>query len=243
MPELQIAHDMPESMVVPILVGTMLFPNDKETAYEYFVKEWLLQDRQLNEAQNDEVVNLPASMVKALIAGPSLKELEAQKAIRLRMGYTAGCVLLSLRLCSELGTPLSLNRAVRVIERAKLADNATIQNVSLYSDKPKILESWAAMGSVAHLFAAFAVVSAQVENQEVRPEDGTIDSILTLAVTLLEWASSARFEPKSGGGVVLDAETAWKLPERYKPIELGQVSRERLPPWFITAIEHYRYSQ
>lgn len=240
MPELEINQETPESMVLPILVGTMLFPDDKERAYEFFVKEWLLQDRALKDAKNDEVINLPASMIKALVAGPSLKEFEAQKAIRLRLGFTAGCVLLSLRLLSELGAPLALNRAVRVLERAKSADNATIQNVSLYCDKPKVLESWATMGPVAHLFAAFAVVSAKVENQEIHPDDGTIDSILHLAVTLLEWASSTRFEPKSGGGFVLDAGAAWTLPEQYKPFELGQVDRAKLPSWLINAIELYR---
>lgn len=238
-PKLEFNDEDPTEMVSAYIVGKMIFHDDIWKAYSFFARYWLVRDRSLREAPGHELINLPADIIKALLLGPSINELENEKKTRIRKGYTAGVVILIMRLCDELGKPMSLSRAVRVLERARASASFTIAGIELYCSRPEILDSWRSMRPVAHLFAANAAVDDLTRQGHIPPSAATMSTLMTVAASILEWATFKRFDDRGKSAPVMDKDVAWSLPDRYQPQDLGMVNRSQLPKWLLSAIEHY----
>lgn len=241
MPEITILDDTPPWMLDAHLVAQMLFHDNPFFGYTFFVKNWLINDETLQKAADNDVINLPARAIKALLNGPSFDELDVLRKKRLRQGYTAGFVLLTLWILSKLNKPMSLSRVIRVLERAKAADQSSFEDIALYCSRPEILESWRTMRPVAHFFCANAIIRNGVSSQILPPELGTTHDVLALASSLLAWASVQKFDSKSHADYVIDTETALTLPEdKFRIVEnLGVVDTESLPRWLVHAVEQY----
>ena len=109
-----IESDPPE--YVRMLVGwQMIHPNDKDLAKECFVMDYLANIVRVHERPNDELLQLPASAIKALLDGPSFMELHKGVEEKKRQGVTAGALLLFLYTCASLKRPLSFNKAADVL--------------------------------------------------------------------------------------------------------------------------------
>ena len=120
MPLIDIPERQTPAEVSLIVWSYMLHPENRDDAIEHFAKLWLLADSKIRNAPNDEVLSLPASFIKALIAGPSLDEMASTKQLRLRSGFTAGALLISMYITSALNHKISMSRAIHLVERSKL---------------------------------------------------------------------------------------------------------------------------
>jgi hypothetical protein len=233
---LPFSENDPPDLVNRLVWWAMIHPKDPDRAFECFVKEQLVHGGKVYELPNSEVVNIPAAWVKALLNGPSYKELKSGVEVKTRQGITAGIILLSLRACAGLGRPLSLNTAIEVLTRADL-ERATgpFMGAKPYGNKAEIHKAWKAMCSVAHLWAAFLLADLAA-NAGVRTWDsGLIREGLGMAASLFEWACETRF--KASGQPLIDATEAWHVPMFVDKIPLAPVRREGLSTWLIEAIE------
>ena len=82
------ADDSPETALADVW-STMLYPSDSDRAFEAFVKNYLTTTHRVCDLPNTEPVSLPASWIKALVAGPSFKEMLDEAEVN-RPGFRGG---------------------------------------------------------------------------------------------------------------------------------------------------------
>jgi hypothetical protein len=214
----------------------MIHPEEPDRAFECFVRDQLANGAKVYEIPNSELVHVSASWIKALLNGPSHRELRSGVDVRTRQGVTAGLVLLSLRTCASLERPLALNTAIEVLTRAD-DERATgpFLGAKPYGNKAEIHKAWTAMRSVAHLWAAWIHADFAARSGTRSPDLDLLRDALGLASSLGEWACGTRF--RAGGGPLIDADEAWQVPAFVSKFPPLTVRRDELPTWLIEAIE------
>jgi hypothetical protein len=237
MPEIVVSDDAPDSMIHAHLASKMMFHDAPELESICFVRTFLALDGAVRSAADDASFTLPAWMVRTLLAGASISELEAASQLSKRAGYTAAHMLVTMQIAESLGKPLSLKRAHRVLERAKMADAELVHGVPMFTDWPAARAAWERMRPVAHIWAASALVQDHLASNGTRVEAKHVHMTMALASSLLRWASNARMYRSF---TVLDPVSAWALPDRYaNPEQWFPPPADYMPKWLVNAIQNY----
>jgi len=226
-----IAFDPTESdrTVFNIIWGHQQFPRDTDKAFELFVLNELLYAG-LASTENTQRVELPAAWIKALAFGPSLAEVRKGSEIRARQGFTAGALLWSAYLYRQTGKRPSLNAAIEILTQAVERRTKELpQPVRPYSNRPEIHRAWKAMQPVAHLWAGLALVEVLPSSQTLPMNPVKARYSLGLARGLLAWGTSDE------GGRLLDAATAWELPDCVERIDLHTLPAVPVPAFIREA--------
>lgn len=217
--------------------SVMLFPEDselRERAFSVeFAREFLADvDRQKFQSLNRRTVEL-------LIEAPAYSDLKKIAAERTKKAILAGNLLMAVFLMHRFNEPEpSLNKARFVAKefaaRARYGDGSAIDK-----SEPSINRAWNDFRSVAHLWAAFEINKAYpfAPKREIFTPN-FLPSFLGVAAEILRFGES--FIPKRARPHVpiVDAKTAWHLPDSVEPIALANPSR---PPILLQkTLKKYR---
>ena len=229
MPIIAFEPSEPDRTVFNLIWGHQQFPRDNDKAFELFVLNELLYCG-LATTENNQRLDLPASWIKALAFGPSLVEVRKGSAIRERQGFTAGALLWAAYLYRQAGRRVTLNAAIEVLTQAVERGTKELpQPVRPYSNKPEIHRAWKAMQPVAHLWAGQAMVEVLQSSQKLPKNPVSARYSLGLARGFLAWGTSDE------GGRLLDAATAWELPDCVERIDLHTLPAESIPAFIREA--------
>jgi len=207
----------------------MVYPRNYDRAFECFVRD-LLGGGEVRafDAKDDDVLNVPALWVKAMILGMPLKELKPEIEIQVRKGVTAGRYLVVAHASRSLGRKIVFNRCAAVLNKFSLLEpDKRLLQAKPYGNKPEIQASWKEMQPVAHLWAATIAIDALAESGALRRDPNTLIHIFRLASAFGRWGISE----VSGGSPLLDPESHWMIPESFPPLELTQRETGAVAPW------------
>ena len=213
--------------------GVMMFPDDRERAFEHFARAELLS-LGLWSGPNEKPITLPTGWVKALVLGDSLPDIEKKTAVARRQGLTAGMLLTFAHMYGQTGEPVTLNGVIDAIVLAH--ENKSLPPAwNAYKNKPEIFIAWKAMASVAHLWASTLAIQNGISMGTEQPSPTTFLKNLAFASAFLRWGAGCIVPGERGTTrPLLDTSTAWTLPPEFDGPDLPSDWGE-LPPEIRTA--------
>jgi len=235
MPMLNVVEGQQPGEIAAFVWWAMVYPHDPDKAFESYVRDRLTEFEKQHD-KSEELVQIPSVWLKALLAGSSDKELRQQVQLRSRQGVTAGCLLMSLRICADLGQPISLNTAIEFMTRShEMKQVPHTLGATAYGNKPEIHSAWKAMRNVAHLWAAACLGDWAVKSGTRTASDALVKEVMGLAAPLLDWAHETHFAHAKDP--IIDRALAWEVPSFIARLPLGHVTRDQLETWAIESID------
>jgi hypothetical protein len=224
----------------PVVIATrvwavMVYPTAPQRATEFVVRELISRGLGIFNLPDDALLEVPALWLKALLAGPNIDQLETEHKAAVQRGVTAGAVLLVLRYCESLKRKVYFNTAAEVLSQAdERKQSWSPLGAATSPNKPEIHQAWKEMQSVAHLWAAAALVCTAASNGHIDPGVENIATLLEVAQGLAVWATASKFS--STGEPIIPASKIWPVPSFVTPQSLA-FDRSELPSWCLEIIE------
>lgn len=234
MPTIDLCGDSADFLRV---FAVMAHPGDERMRQEFLACA-------ISRVFEDEVgdVEIPATILRALLHSPSMETVFDRAAESARGGSVAGDVLLYLAEMAKTGVNEPSIRKAIYVASDYLSDATCGDGKKPGASDPSIRKAWEEFKPVAHLWAAFRICQFGGNEFPSLPFDLDGDAFsrfLSVADFFLSFGEDFQPTRSKNGETALIAEDVWRLPKEYR-VEPIKLSIDSLPYWMIDRLNSYR---